>query len=89
MIMKKEEMQKFDSGFNEGFLYAAQVVASAIIRSINNNPKWMMPNDRRQAVAQIQLTTRYILQKRKLVPTTYQVMRGQAEDVKLDFNMDM
>lgn len=82
-------MQKFDSGFNEGFLYAAQVVASAIIRSINNNPKWMMPNDRRQAVAQIQLTTRYILQKRKLVPTTYQVMRGQAEDVKLDFNMDM
>lgn len=87
--MTKEEIQKFESGFNEGFLYAAQVVASAIIRSINNNPKWMMPNDRKQAVAQIQLTTRYILQKRKLVPTTYQVMRGQAEDVKLDFNMDM
>lgn len=85
--MTKEEMQKYDSGFNEGFLYAAQVVASAIIQSINNHPKWMLPNDRKQAVAQIQLTTRYILQKRKLVPTTYQVMRGQAEDVKLDFNL--
>lgn len=85
--MTKEEMQKFESGFNEGFLYAAQVVASAIIRSINNNSRWMLPNDRKQAVAQIQLTTRYILQKRKLVPTTYQVMRGQAEDVKLDFNI--
>ena len=85
--MTKEEMQKFESGFNEGFLYAAQVVESAIIRSINNHPRWMLPNDRKQAVAQIQLTTRYILQKRKLVPTTYQVMRGQAEDVKLDFNI--
>ena len=85
--MTKEEMQKFESGFNEGFLYAAQVVASAIIQSINNHPRWMLPNDRKQAVAQIQLTTRYILQKRKLVPTTYQVMRGQAEDVKLDFNI--
>ena len=85
--MTKEEMAKFESGFNEGFLYAAQVVASAIIQSINNHPKWMLPNDRKQAVAQIQLTTRYILQKRKLVPTTYQVLRGQAEDVKLDFNL--
>ena len=85
--MTKEEMQKFESGFNEGFLYAAQVVASAIIRTIQNHPKWMLPNDRTQAVSQIQLTTRYILQKRKLVPTIYQVMRGQAEDVKLDFNI--
>ena len=80
-------MAKFESGFNEGFLYAAQVVASAIIQSINNHPKWMLPNDRKQAVAQIQLTTRYILQKRELGPTTYQVLRGQAEDVKLDFNL--
>lgn len=84
--MTKDEMQKYDSGFNEGFLYAAQVVASAIIRTIHNHPKWMLPNDRTQAVAQIRLTTRYILQKRKLVPTTYQVMQG-AEDIKLDFNI--
>ena len=85
--MTNEEIQKYDSGFNEGFLYAAQVVASAIIRSINNHPIWMLPSDRKQAVAQIQLTTRYILEKRKLIPTTYQVLRGQAEEVKLDFNI--
>ena len=85
--MTKEEMQKDDSGFNEGFLYAAQVVASAIIRTIHNHPKWMLPNDRTQAVSQIQITTRYILQKRKLVPTTYQVLQGEAEDVKLNFNI--
>ena len=80
-------MQKYDSGFNEGFLYASQVVAGAIIRTIHNHPEWMMPNDRMQAVAQIQLTTRYILQKRKLIPAAYQVIRGQAEDVELDFNI--
>ena len=85
--MTNEEIQKYDSGFNEGFLYAAQVVASAIIRSINNHPIWMLPSDRKQAVAQIQLTTRYILEKRKLIPTIYQVLRGQAEEVKLDFNI--
>lgn len=85
--MTKEEMAKFESGFNEGFLYAAQVVASAIIRSINNHPSWMLPKERTQANAQIKLTTRQILEKRKLVPTTYQVMRGLADDVKLDFNI--
>lgn len=85
--MTKDEIQKYESGFNEGFLYAAQVVASAIIRTIHSHPEWMLTNDRTQAVAQIRLTTRYILQKRKLVPTTYQVIREQAEDVKLDFDI--
>ncbi len=85
--MTKEEMAKFESGFNEGFLYAAQVVASAIIRNLNNHPSWMLPADRQRATAQIKLTTRFILEKRKLVPTTYQVMRGQADEVKLDFNI--
>lgn len=85
--MTKDEMQKYDSGFNEGFLYAAQVVASAIIRSIHNHPDWMLQNNRTQAVAQIKLTTRYILQKRKIVPTKYEVIRGKAKDVNLDFDI--
>lgn len=85
--MTKDEIQIYDSGFNEGFLYAAQVVASAIIRSINSHPGWMLNNDRTKAVAQIQLTTRYILQKRKIVPTKYEIIQGKAEDIILDFNM--
>ena len=85
--MTQEEFQKYDSGFNDGFLYAAQVVASAIIQSINNHPNWMLPNDRKQAEAQIKLTTRHILERRKLIPTTYQVLVESAEDVKLDFNL--
>lgn len=36
--MTQEEFQNYDSGFNDGFIYAAQVVASAIIKSINNHP---------------------------------------------------
>lgn len=82
-------MQKYDSGFNDGFLYAAQVVASAIIRDINNHPSWMLEPERKQAIASIKLTTRYILQKRKLVPTTYEVLRGLAEDVNLDFSLNI
>ena len=85
--MTKDEMQKYDSGYNEGFLYAAQVVASAIIQSIQSHHQWMLPKERTQAVAQIKLTTRYILQKRKLVPTKYEVIREKAEDVILDFNI--
>lgn len=85
--MKLDSIQHFESGFNEGFLYASQVVASAIIRSIHNHPRWMLPRDREQAVAQIKLSTRFILEKRKLVPTTYQVMRGKADDVILDFDL--
>lgn len=85
--MTQEEFQKYDSVFNDGFLYAAQVVASAIIQSINNHPNWMLPNDRKQAESQIKLTTRHILERRKLIPTTYQVLRESAKDVKLDFNI--
>lgn len=85
--MTKNEMQIYNRGFNEGFLYAAQVVASAIIRSIHLHPEWMLQNDRTNAVAQIQLTTRYILQKRKIIPTKYEIIQGKAKDVKLDFNI--
>lgn len=85
--MTQEEISKFDSGFNEGFLYAAQVVASAIIRNINEHPSRMLQNDRMAAVADIKLTTRHILQKRGLVPTYYKVIRDPAKEVKLDFNI--
>ena len=78
-------MKKFESGYNEGFFYAAQVVASEVIRLINNHC-WMLPSDKTQAVAQIKLSTRVILERRKLVPTTYQVLRG-AEDVPLNFDL--
>lgn len=85
--MTKEELQKYDSGFNEGFLYAAQVVSSAIIRNLHNSSTLMLPKDKERFIAEIQLSTKYILQKRKLIPTTYQIMRGEAEEVKLDFNL--
>lgn len=87
--MAQEEMQKYESGFNEGVLFAAQAVTSIILRSINQHAFWMTPGDRTRANATIHLAVRGFLQKRKLVPSTYAVMRGEAEDVKLDFNMDV
>ena len=87
--MTQEEMQKFESGFNEGVLFAAQAVTSLILRSINQHGSWMTPGDRTRANATIQLTVRHFLQKRKLVPSTYDILRGNADEVKLDFNMDV
>ena len=87
--MTKEEMQKYESGFNEGVLFATQAVTSLILRTINQHGLWMTPADRTQANATIKLNARYFLQRRKLVPSTYAVLRGEAEDVKLDFNMDV
>lgn len=87
--MTPEELQKYDSGFNEGVLFAAQAVTSIILRNINQHNLWMLPAVRTQANATIQLAVRHFLQRRKLVPSTYDVMRGNAEDVKLNFNMNV
>lgn len=87
--MTKEEIQKYESGFNEGVLFAAQAVTSIILRNINQHNLWMLPIVRTQANATIQLAVRHFLQRRKLIPSTYAVMRGEAEEVKLDFNMDV
>ena len=82
-----DEITKFESGYNEGFFFAAQVVASMAIRLINNHPSWMLDSSRKQAVAEIKLATKHILNKRGLIPTSYQVMTGQAEEVSVDFNL--
>lgn len=87
--MTREEMQKYESSFNEGVLFAAQAVTSIILRNINQHNLWMLPTVRTQANATIQLAVRHFLQRRKLIPSTYDVMRGKAEDVILDFNMDV
>lgn len=82
-----EMMRKFESGFNEGVLWAVQMTTSKMIRLLNQHNTWMLKPDRDQAVAMFKMAARSILEKRKIVPTSYQVMMGKAEDVELDFNM--
>ena len=86
--MTQEEIQKFETGYNEGFFFAAQAVASVVLRLIDNHPSWMLDHNRKQAKAEIKLATKHILQKRKLIPTSYQIMMGQAEEVPVDFNLN-
>ena len=83
----KDKIAAFDSGYNEGFFFAAQAVASRVIRLINNHPSWMLEPDRKQAIAEMKLTTNNLLQKRGVIPSTYDVIRGKAEEVFVDFNM--
>lgn len=82
-----EKMTTFESGYNEGFFFAAQAVASVVLRLIYNHPSWMLEPSRKQAVAEIKLATKHILNKRGLIPTSHQVIMGQAEEVPVDFNL--
>jgi len=82
-----DEITNFESGYNEGFFFAAQAVASMAIRLINNHPSWMLDPSRKQAIAEIKLATKHILNKRGLIPTSYEVITGKAEDVPVDFDL--
>ena len=87
-MTNEEKMAAFDSGYNEGFLFAAQAVASRVLRLIYNHPRWMLESDRKAAIAEIKLTTKYCLQKRGVIPSSYKVMIGKAEDVPVHFDLD-
>lgn len=84
--MTEQEFQKYNSGYNEGFFFAAQALASRILRLIDNHPSWMLEPDKRQAKAEIKLVTKHLLQKRRIIPTSYDVTTGKAENVEIDFN---
>lgn len=83
----KEHFEVFENGYKEGYFMAAQQVASVVIRLINNHPSWMLDPERRQAIAEIKLATKHLLRKRDIIPNSYDVIMGKAEDVPVDFNM--
>lgn len=81
-------MQTFESGYREGFFFAAQALASRVIRIIHQHQSWMLDPEKKQAIAEIKLTTKNLLKKRGIIPTSYEVITGKAEDVPVDFNMN-
>lgn len=85
--MTEQELQKFESGYNEGIIYAVQVTASEIIRIINTHRSWMLEPHRVAAEAHIKMAAKRILQKRGLMPYEYDVITGKADNMNLDFNM--
>lgn len=87
--MTKEEMQKYESGFNEGLMYGVQLTVSEILRIINNHPTWLLKPDKISAEAHFKMAAKHILQRRGLLPYEYDIMTGKAEPVELDFNMRM
>lgn len=83
----KEHFEVFENGYREGYFMAAQQVASTILRLINNHPSWMLDPERRAAIAEVKLTTRHLLVRRGIIPSSYKVIRGEAEEVPVDFDM--
>lgn len=83
----KEIFEHFDSGYKEGYFQAAQEVASVVLRLIENHPSWMLDPERRAAIAEVKLATKHLLVRRGIIPSSYDVIMGKAEEVKLDFDM--
>ena len=84
--MTQEEIDKFNSGYNEGFLYAVQLMAGEAIRTIHNQPR-ILGVDKTIVTAKIKQKAATVLKKRGLMPYTYEVLTGKADKVELDFNL--
>ena len=84
--MTQTEIDKFASGYNEGFMYAVQLMAGEAIRTIHNQPR-ILGVDKTIVTAKIKMKAEKILQKRGLMPYSHDVLMGKAEKVELDFNM--
>lgn len=83
----KEHFEVYENGYREGYFIAAQQVASTVLRLINNHPSWMLDPERRAAIAEVKLATKHLLVRRGIIPSSYDVIRGKAEEVKVDFDM--
>ena len=83
----EEKNQTFECGYREGFFFAAQALASRMIRLINNHPSWMLEPDRKQAIASLKLTTKNLLEKRGIIPFRHDVIIGKAEDIPVNFDL--
>lgn len=85
----KEHFEVYENGYREGFFMAAQQLASTVLRLINNHPSWMLDPERRAAIAEVKLATKHLLVRRGIIPSSYDVIMGKAEEVKLDFDMKL
>ena len=83
----KEHFEVYENGYREGYFIAAQQLASTVLRLINNHPTWMLDPERRAAIAEVKLATKHLLVRRGIIPSSYDVIMGKAEEVKLDFDM--
>ena len=78
----KEHFEVYENGYREGFYMAAQQLASTVLRLINNHPSWMLDPERRAAIAEVKLATKHLLVRRGIIPSSYDVIMGKAEEVK-------
>lgn len=84
--MTQEEKQKFESGYNEGMMYAIQLMASESLRIVGAYSS-LLRSDKVFLSARIKMTAKHILQRKGIVPSDHEVFIGKAEPVDLDFNM--
>lgn len=78
----------YEKGYKDGYLLAAQQVASVVIRLINNHPSWVVGSSgRKDSFLDIQIATKQLLCRNHIIPFITEVVKGVADDVPLDFNL--
>lgn len=85
--MNAEQIKIYDSGYNEGFFRAIEVLASMHLRTISNHHTMLLECDKRVLSAELRLTAKRILQKRGLVPWDHDVTTGKKEPVNINFDV--
>lgn len=84
--MTEEEYRRLEAQFNEGILLGVQAATGKMIELLQLNPSWTTPRGLTQATVQFKISARNMLQKRGLLPSRYDVIRGE-EDIQLDFDI--
>lgn len=83
--MTQHDMNLFNEGYNEGFKYAVQLMASKSLRIIDARP--IDETDKEILSQTIKLQAKWLLQERVLVPYDYEVLTGKAKPVELNFDL--
>lgn len=84
--MTEEEMRKLEIQFNEGILIGVQAATGKMIEILQQK-SGITPQALSQTTAEFKLAAQNMLQRRGLIPSRYDVIRGIAEDVPLDFSI--
>lgn len=80
--MTEGERQKFESGYNEGYWMGigdAMKMALEVIKTASSNH--ILDSSKTYLTATLELKVKSALQKKKLLPYSYDVITGKAEDV--------
>lgn len=80
------EFKRLQANFNEGIMLGVQAATGKMIEILQQK-SGITPQALSQTTAEFKLAAQNMLQRRGLVPSRYDVLKGNDEDVPLDFSI--